>query len=99
MSVANPAPQPAASTQAVIALVLGILSIVTCCGLLGPIAWYLGNKGGQGDPGGALPAAGQGFAQAGLILGILGTIWMGDVAPLGVLPGRHGPWSKRCFHH
>jgi hypothetical protein len=76
MSVANPAPPQAASTQAVVALVLGILSIVTCCGLLGPIAWYLGNEEGKAIREGRSPAAGQGFAQAGLILGILGTIWM-----------------------
>jgi hypothetical protein len=76
MSVANPAPQQAASTQAVLALVVGILSLVTCCGLPGPLAWYLGYQETKAIREGLSPAAGQGFAQAGMILGIIASIFL-----------------------
>lgn len=77
MTVASPGqPQSAsASTQAIASLVLGILSIVTCCGILAPIAWYLGNQEIKAIREGRSPVAGEGVAKAGLILGIIGTIW------------------------
>ncbi|HVF59431.1 MAG TPA: DUF4190 domain-containing protein [Thermoanaerobaculia bacterium] len=61
------------SSQAVTALVLGILSFV-CCQILGPVAWYLGNQEQRSIREGRSPAAGQGFATAGVILGIIGTV-------------------------
>ncbi|HKV09205.1 MAG TPA: DUF4190 domain-containing protein [Thermoanaerobaculia bacterium] len=67
-----PAP-PASSSQAVTALVLGILGVV-CCGLLAPIAWYLGNQELQAIRQGRAPASGEGLAKAAQILGIIGTI-------------------------
>ncbi len=69
-------PTPAvdkASSQAVTALVLGILGIL-CCQICGPIAWYLGNQELRSISEGRSPAAGQGFAQAGKIMGIIGTV-------------------------
>lgn len=76
MTVANPGQSQSASTQAVVSLVLGILSIVTCCGILAPIAWYLGNQELKAIREGRSSAAGDGIAKAGMILGILGTVWM-----------------------
>jgi hypothetical protein len=76
MSVASPGQQQSASTQAVMSLVLGILSIVTCCGILAPIAWYLGSQEQKAIREGRSPVAGEGLAKAGVILGIIGTILM-----------------------
>ncbi|HEY7213155.1 MAG TPA: DUF4190 domain-containing protein [Thermoanaerobaculia bacterium] len=74
MSVASPGQQQSASTQAIMSLVLGILSIVTCCGILAPIAWYLGSQEQKAIREGRSPAAGEGLAKAGMILGIIGTV-------------------------
>jgi len=76
MTVASPGQPQSTSTQAITALVLGILSIVTCCGILGPIAWYLGNQELKAIQEGRSPATGEGVAKAGKILGMLGTLWM-----------------------
>src|SRR5262245_36782060 len=73
MSVAPPGQQQSASTQAIMSLVLGILSIV-CCGILAPIAWYLGSQEQKAIREGRSPAAGEGVAKAGMILGIIGTV-------------------------
>ena len=75
MSVANAGQPQSASTQAIMSLVLGILSLV-CCPLLAPIAWYIGSQEQKAIREGRAPAAGEGIAKAGLILGIIGTIWM-----------------------
>ena len=48
---------------------------MTCCGILAPIAWYLGNQEIKAIREGRSPAAGEGIAKAGLILGVRGTIW------------------------
>ncbi|MGH9360704.1 MAG: DUF4190 domain-containing protein [Thermoanaerobaculia bacterium] len=61
------------SSQAVTALVLGILGFV-CCQLVAPIAWYLGIQEQRSIREGRSAAAGQGFATAGMILGIVGTV-------------------------
>ena len=61
------------SSQAVTALVLGLLGFV-CCQILGPVAWYLGNQEQRSIREGRSSAAGQGFATAGVILGIIGTV-------------------------
>lgn len=76
MTVANSGQPQSASTQAVTSLVLGILSIVTCCGILAPIAWYIGNQEIKAIREGRSSAAGEGLAKAGMILGIIGTLWM-----------------------
>jgi hypothetical protein len=81
MSVANPAPPPSASTQAIAALVVGLVSVMTCCGLpLAPVAWYLGHQELKAIAEGRSPAAGNGVAMAGKILGMVGTLLMAVLA-------------------
>jgi hypothetical protein len=62
-----------ASSKATTALVLGILGIV-CCGLCAPFAWYIGAAEMKLIKAGLSSQAGKGFAQVGMILGIIGTI-------------------------
>ena len=75
----SPPPPPAspvsgsASNQAITALVLGILGVV-CCSFAAPVAWYLGLNEGRAIREGRAPAAGEGMATAGKILGIIGTV-------------------------
>ena len=68
------APSAPTDTSAVVALVLGILSIITCCvgPILGAIAFFVGNSalGRIRASGGAI--GGEGLAQAGRITGIVG---------------------------
>ncbi|MBW8878134.1 MAG: DUF4190 domain-containing protein [Acidobacteria bacterium] len=71
-----PQTQSSGSTQATTALILGILGVV-CCGLLAPIAWYIGSQELKAIQAGTSPAAGEGLAKAGMILGIIGTILLG----------------------
>ncbi len=79
MTVASPGQPPqTSSTQAIAALVLGLLSLI-CCGILGPIAWYLGSQELKAIAAGSSPAAGEGLAKVGMILGILGTVYLGLV--------------------
>ncbi|HWM92561.1 MAG TPA: DUF4190 domain-containing protein [Thermoanaerobaculia bacterium] len=92
----TPGQPQSASTQAITALVVGILGVI-CCGLLAPIAWYLGNQEQQAIREGRSPAAGQGFAQAGVILGIIGTIllvltllWIFFAGGMAILSGMMG---------
>lgn len=97
MTVAPPIPpQPqaqSASTQAITALVLGILGVV-CCGLAAPIAWYLGVQELNAIQAGTSPVAGEGMAKAGKILGIIGTVllilsmlWFFFMGGMAVLEG------------
>jgi Domain of unknown function (DUF4190) len=87
--LASPPPPPtgppvssAASTQAITALVLGILGVL-CCHPLAPVAWYLGLNEARAIRAGRAPVAGEGFAMAGKILGIIGTV----ILVLGLLFG------------
>ena len=78
MSISSPPPpqmmaQQSASTQAITSLILGILGVI-CCGLMAPIAWYIGSQELKAIQAGLSPAAGDGLARAGMILGIVGTI-------------------------
>ena len=69
-----PAPPAApSSNRPVIALVLGIIGIV-CCAICGPIAWYVGKQELDAIAAGQSPAAGEGMAKSGMILGIVGTV-------------------------
>lgn len=65
-------------SQAVTALVLGILSIVLCQ-LLGPFAWKIGHDELKAINVGRRPVANQGLAQAGKVCGIVGTSLLGLV--------------------
>lgn len=73
MTVANPGQQQSASTQAITSLVLGILGVI-CCGILAPVAWYLGNQELKAIQEGRSPVAGETLAKIGKILGIIGSI-------------------------
>ena len=64
------------ASQAVTVLVLGILSLVVC-GILGPIAWKLGNDELAAISAGRRPRENVGMAQAGRICGIVGTCLLG----------------------
>ena len=93
MSVANPGQPQSASTQAITALILGILGVI-CCGLMAPIAWYIGNQELRAIQAGTSPAAGQGLATAGKILGMIGSIilaltvfWIFFMGGMAILQG------------
>jgi uncharacterized membrane protein YjgN (DUF898 family) len=97
MTVAPPLPpQPqsqSASTQAITALVLGILGVI-CCGLAAPIAWYIGNQELRAIQAGTSPAAGETMAKIGKILGIIGTVllilwflWIFFMGGMAILQG------------
>ncbi len=60
-------------SQATTALVLGILGIVIC-GILAPFAWSMGTKELAAIDAGRRPPENRGTANAGRILGIVGTV-------------------------
>jgi hypothetical protein len=57
-------------------LVLGILSLV-CCGLLGPVAWIVGNQSLAEIRSGYMDPREEGLIVAGRVLGIISTALMG----------------------
>ena len=71
----DPVASPPNASNAVTALVLGILGIVVCP-LCGPFAWALGRKGEQEIDASGGAVGGRGMATAGKILGIVGTALM-----------------------
>ncbi len=58
-----------------IILVLGILSLVVC-GIMGPIAWVMGNTDLREMAAGRMDRSGEGATQAGRICGMIATILM-----------------------
>jgi Domain of unknown function (DUF4190) len=60
-------------SQATLSLILGIVGLI-CCGLLAPVALFVGNSSRRRiqASGGAL--GGYGLATAGFVLGIIGTV-------------------------
>lgn len=82
----DPAPQQhyAEDSQATLSLVLGILSIVVCQ-ILGPFAWSIGSSEIKAIDAGRRDPANQGMAQAGKILGIIGTVLLGLMVALGLM--------------
>lgn len=76
--VASPSPPPpagaGASGRAVAALILGILSLVCMGFLAGVPAIILGSMELKAIRRGEAPAAGEGVAKVGYILGIIGTV-------------------------
>jgi hypothetical protein len=75
-----PMPAPPEQPQAVTAMVLGILGLV-CCGIASPFAIWLGRKSMKEIDASGGWLGGRGQAQAGFIMGIIGTVlWV-----LGVL--------------
>ena len=71
----GPPPAQASSNQPMIALILGIVGIV-CCQLTAPVAWYLGKQELAAIAAGRSPASGEGTARAGMILGIIGSVFL-----------------------
>jgi Domain of unknown function (DUF4190) len=61
--------------QATLSLVLGIISVF-CCPILGPVALFIGNSSRQRVQASGGTLGGGGLATAGLILGIIGTIFL-----------------------
>jgi hypothetical protein len=61
---------------------LGILGIVVC-GILGPFAWYIGSREVKAIDEGRRDPTNRGSANAGKILGIVGTVFLG----LGIIVG------------
>lgn len=61
------------ASQATTILVLGILGIVIC-GILAPFAWNMGTKELAAIDSGRRPPENRGTANAGRILGIIGTV-------------------------
>jgi hypothetical protein len=66
---------PPNDSQATLALVLGIISVF-CCPILGPVALFIGNSSRQRVQASGGTLGGGGLATAGLILGIIGTIFL-----------------------
>lgn len=64
------------ASQATTILVLGILGIVIC-GILAPFAWNMGSKELAAIDSGRRPPENRGTANAGRILGIIGTVLLG----------------------
>jgi uncharacterized membrane protein YjgN (DUF898 family) len=63
-------------SQATTILVLGILGIIIC-GVLAPFAWSMGNKELAAIDSGMRDPSNRGTANAGKILGIVGTVLLG----------------------
>lgn len=84
-----------ASSQAITALVIGLIGIMTCCGvILSPIAWYLGVQEQKAIREGRSPVAGEALAKIATILGIVGTVvlallvlWIFLMGGLAVISG------------
>jgi hypothetical protein len=62
-------------------LVLGILSFVITCPILGIVAWWMGNDDLKAMSRGRMDPSGSGITQAGRVLGMISTIlWMATLA-------------------
>ena len=70
------------ASQATLALILGILSVLVLS-ILGPFAWWLGGKEKKAIDEGRRDPSNRGQAVAGWVLGIIGTIFL----IIGVLVG------------
>ena len=83
------------SSQAITALVIGLIGIMTCCGtVLSPVAWYLGSQEQKAIREGRSPAAGESLAKIAVVLGIVGTavlalliLWIFLMGGLAVISG------------
>lgn len=71
-------------SQATTALVLGILGFVLC-GVLAPFAWSIGSKELAAIDNGLRDPTNRGSANAGKILGMIGTIFLVIAVVFGVL--------------
>lgn len=69
-------PAPQEHPRATMSLVLGILGVVVC-GVLAPFAWRIGKQALNDIDASGGQITGRGMAQAGYILGIIGTAILG----------------------
>ena len=80
---AHPVPE---HPQATTALVLGILGILVC-GVISPFAWRIGKRAVDEIDASRGQLGGRGSAQAGYVLGLVGTVLLGFAALALVLGG------------
>lgn len=73
--VTPPPPPPTSSNRPIVSLVLGIIGLV-CCPIAAPIAWVVGKQELAAIASGGSPASGEGLARAGMIIGIIGTVFL-----------------------
>jgi hypothetical protein len=69
---------PPEHPQATTAMVLGILGLVTCT-VLSPFAWRIGKRAVSEIDASRGQLGGRGSAQAGYVMGLIGTIMLGIV--------------------
>ena len=74
----TPVPSAGASARSIVALVLGILGLLSCW-LLSPLAWYLGRAELADIRVGLAPREGDAVATIAMVLGIIGTALLGLV--------------------
>ncbi len=82
--MSQPANRFPESSQATTILVLGVLSLV-CLPILGPVAWVLGNQELRAIHEGRRDPANRSTANAGKILGIIGSVLIVVVVVVAVL--------------
>jgi hypothetical protein len=68
--------QPPNAPGAVLSLVLGLISVLTCITILGPFAFVQGRKAEAAVEASGGAYGGKGIATAGKILGIIGTVFL-----------------------
>lgn len=66
--------RPATPHRGAAVLTIGILSLVVCGPILGPIAWVMGNNDLREMQEGRMDRTGEGITQAGRVIGIVSTI-------------------------
>ena len=71
-----PAPYAPEHPNATTALVLGIVGMVVCGGLLSPFAWVIGRKAVREIDASHGALGGRGSAQAGYVLGVIGSVML-----------------------
>jgi len=67
---------PPTDSQATVALVLGILSLLPCCWVVGPVAFFIGNAARRRIEVAGGTISGGGMATAGMVMGIIGTVFL-----------------------
>ncbi len=67
-------PKPPNDDKAILAMVLGIISIVGGCAPLGPFAWYIGHKSRERIKASNGALDGETYATIGFVCGIIGTV-------------------------
>jgi hypothetical protein len=71
--------------QATLSLILGIISVL-CCPILGPVALFIGNASRQRIQASGGTLGGAGLAMAGLVLGVIGTVFLA-LGVIGIVVG------------